>query len=426
MDEKKLLIGYDLNDTAVQISVFRQGKAEPDTLRTAAGGHKYQIPAVLCRTFDGRWLFGTEAKKAATLREGVAVGGLAALALEGKSADMGGESFDGVSLLARFLGETIRFAARQAGNDTVGAVVFTVPEFSLELAKMLKDAAPAFGAEPGKVFVQDYSESFYYYVASQPKEIWLHQVMLFWYERDEIRSFELEHGDERGQKSIRIREGPACGIEREEEVVLLIKEEEYRELKDKSFLNFLRKCFGKKLVSAVFLVGDGFDGDWMKDSLNFICGKRRAFQGKNLFTKGAAYAAKYKAENRNPGGYRYLSGERVQMSVGLRVRSGGDEKELLLMNGSENWYEAEASLEVIAGAEKELSVFLIRTDNGERREERIPLDGLPDRPQKTLRLGLSFVYESRDVCRLLIKDAGFGPAFPATEYEKEVLLRWEA
>lgn len=425
MDRKKLLIGYDLNDKAVQISVFYQGKAAPVTLSTVAGEHKYQIPTVLGRDSGGHWFYGTKAKKAATLHEGTAVDGLIALALAGKEVSIEGENYRASYLLVRFIKETLKFAVSQTGIEDIEAIVFSVPEAAMELSKMLKGAASSLELSPECIFVQDYSESFYYYVASQAPEYHSYQVLLFWFEDEGIKSFELSHEDGRSRRLMRIEEGPSCRITRQEEVVPLIAEEEYRELRDKSFLKLCQKVFGKKLVSTVFLVGDGFDGGWMKESLSFLCQKRRVFQGKNLFTKGACYGARSKNENRSPGGYVYLSPQRVAMSVGLKVRNGGAEEELMLIRGGENWYEAAVSRDIIVGEDKELSVLLLQSDKGERREQSVSLNDLPKRPAKTLRLGLCLQFTDRQSCRLRLEDKGFGPAFPATGYTKEVTLRWE-
>ena len=61
--------------------------------------------------------------------------------------------------------------------------------------------------------------------------------------------------------------------------------------KDASFLKIVSEVTGGHIVSAVYLTGDGFDGEWMKESLSFLCKGRRVFMGKNLYSKGACYAA---------------------------------------------------------------------------------------------------------------------------------------
>ena len=50
-------------------------------------------------------------------------------------------------------------------------------------------------------------------------------------------------------------------------------------------------CFQGRIVSSAYLTGDGFDGGWMKRSVSLLCQGRRAFMGKNLYSKGACYAA---------------------------------------------------------------------------------------------------------------------------------------
>ena len=49
--------------------------------------------------------------------------------------------------------------------------------------------------------------------------------------------------------------------------------------------------FDKKVVSSVFLTGDGFENNWYPNSLRVLCNGRRAFMGNNLYSKGACYTA---------------------------------------------------------------------------------------------------------------------------------------
>lgn len=64
--------------------------------------------------------------------------------------------------------------------------------------------------------------------------------------------------------------------------------QELGEEKDEAFARLLTNCFANRSVSSVYLVGDGFDGEWMKQSLAVLCRGRRAFLGQNLFPKGHA------------------------------------------------------------------------------------------------------------------------------------------
>ena len=60
---------------------------------------------------------------------------------------------------------------------------------------------------------------------------------------------------------------------------------------DERFKKIIQGVFEKKLVSSVFLVGEGFENNWYPQSLRVMCNGRRAFLGNNLYSKGACYTA---------------------------------------------------------------------------------------------------------------------------------------
>ena len=72
------------------------------------------------------------------------------------------------------------------------------------------------------------------------------------------------------------------GEEEDEE----IRKDSYA-LADEKFLDILQRTCAERIVSAAYLLGDGFRGDWAKESLSFLCRKPRAFKGNNHFCKGA-------------------------------------------------------------------------------------------------------------------------------------------
>ena len=94
-----------------------------------------------------------------------------------------------------------------------------------------------------------------------------------------------------------------------------------RQNKDASFLKIVSEVTGGHIVSAVYLTGDGFDGEWMKESLSF-CAKAIVFMGKNLYSKGACYAA---AENcmteENSWQFVYMGDNEMKVNVSLKVQT---------------------------------------------------------------------------------------------------------
>ena len=78
------------------------------------------------------------------------------------------------------------------------------------------------------------------------------------------------------------------------------KEYAFPEAVDEALLEIAQDACGKGLIGSIFLIGDGFQGDWMKESLRFLCRGRRVFQGNNLFSKGACCGMQEKLCNRVP------------------------------------------------------------------------------------------------------------------------------
>ena len=94
--------------------------------------------------------------------------------------------------------------------------------------------------------------------------------------------------------------------------------------KDASFLKIVSEVTGGHIVSAVYLTGDGFDGEWMKESLSFLCKGRRVFMGKNLYSKGACYAAAGKCmTEENSWQFVYMGDNEMKVNVSLKVQSQG-------------------------------------------------------------------------------------------------------
>ena len=54
---------------------------------------------------------------------------------------------------------------------------------------------------------------------------------------------------------------------------------------DERFRAFIQSVFEKKVVSSVFLTGEGFENNWYPLSLKVLCNGRRAFIGNIYIVK---------------------------------------------------------------------------------------------------------------------------------------------
>ena len=83
------MIGYDLDEKNCQISYYNEQHMEPETLETDS--ENYQIPLIIGR-FRDTWVYGKEAKRLMSLKEGYTVGRLLTRSLNGEKLERIGPS----------------------------------------------------------------------------------------------------------------------------------------------------------------------------------------------------------------------------------------------------------------------------------------------------------------------------------------------
>jgi hypothetical protein len=191
--------------------------------------------------------------------------------------------------------------------------------------------------------------------------------------------------------------------------------------RDEAFLHVLEEYFRGRIVSAIYLIGDGFAGDWMKRSVSFMCQGRRAFIGKNLYSKGACYAALIKA-GEQPWPYVYLGENVMKVNVSLKVQNRGRMDFYTLIGAGENWYESEGECEVILDGSPEIQFWLQPPHSKEARIEKLALADLPKRPDRTTRLLIQAKPLSDKRVRIRIRDEGFGEYFKSSDKMFEYIM----
>ena len=56
---------------------------------------------------------------------------------------------------------------------------------------------------------------------------------------------------------------------------------------DQNFGQMMKRFLVKNPANIIFLTGSGFEGNWMKKTLTYLCAGRRVFLGQNLYANGA-------------------------------------------------------------------------------------------------------------------------------------------
>lgn len=412
MEKTSYYLGIDLDNDNAVISYFQLNMKEPETVSTVAGSEVYQIPLILAKkSGSGQWFIGEEAKRLALLQGEEAVSGLLQAALAGKEFFIEGETYKAQELLALYIKKLV-YLAGKLGNPVIpDFLVITLEQLSREVTELFLQVAERIGIPEGKLTLIDRRESFYYFAFSQQKELWLHDVCLFDNRGDEVWCRRLER-DQRTMPQL-----------------VTISEEQRnidRANKDASFLKIVSEVTGGHIVSAVYLTGDGFDGEWMKESLSFLCKGRRVFMGKNLYSKGACYAAARKCmTEENSWQFVYMGDNEMKVNVSLKVQSQGKTEFFTLISAGDNWYETVGECEVLLDGSNEIDFWLQLPNSKEAKIEKLTLADLPERPPRTTRLRIKAQPVSDMEVKIRIKDLGFGEIFKSSDKTWEYMMSLE-
>lgn len=403
-------LGIDLDDENAVVSFFQLNMREPETVSTVAGSEMFQIPMLLAKRSDvAQWYIGEEAAKIMLQQKDAGAGRLLGKAIRREKVFVDGEKYPAENLLVVYLKKLI-YLAGSLGNPTAPDVlVISLDTISREVTKLFTDIAPRLGLLADQIMLVDRKESFYYFAYNQARDLTLHDVCLFDYREGKISCCRLERN---------LRTTP--------QVVSLTEQThsmtaENREERDAAFLQILTECITGHIVSSIYLVGDGFEGNWMKQSVSFMCRGRRAFMGKNLYSKGACYAAAVRR-----GGmewpYVYMGDSEMKVNVSLKVRNRDKTEFCTLISAGDNWYETVGECEVILDGPPEIDFWLQLPESREAKVEKLQMVDMPERPNKTTRLRITAKPLSDKKVQVQIRDMGFGEIFKTSEKVWEYVM----
>ena len=411
------MIGFDINERYSQISFYSEEMQEPQTVETVTDN--YQLPLAIALK-DGIWYVGNDAKRQKVVKNAVYVDDLFQKAVKREKVNFGGEQKDAMWLLAKYVELSLtRF-------EKVRQIVFTVPKITMEIGKMLKGVGQRAGISKNQIYVQDYKESFCNYMLYQPKELWQYEAALFHCDRYEVKAYMLRKirtGYGKGQTTfITVDEVAQAQMEELSAVYPVLNVDRARDA-DIQFRQFVQGVFEKKLVSSVFLVGEGFENSWYPQSLKVLCNGRRAFLGNNLYSKGACYAA-YRRTLEIKDAPIYLDETKMMDQICLKLRIEGVDKWYPLVTWGSRWYEADSQCEILLENRDDIEIHIESLVGNDLQVVKVPMKGLPNRPKYTLRLQVQALFEDEKRCRISFKDLGFGEFFPATDFcvEQEIQL----
>ena len=411
------IIGYDLNEKYCQISFYSEEAQEPQTMETTLDN--YQIPLAVGKK-EKEWVIGNDAKRLDVLKQGYVAEDLYRRVIRQEKIELGEETFEAIWLLAKFVEISLK------GFADIQQIVFTVPRLTLDIGRILKGIGQRAGVKKSRIYVQDYKESFCNYMLYQPKELWQYEAALFHCDRHEVKAYmlrKLRTGFGKGKDTFVTVDEVASAQMKELAAVYPVLNVDRAKDADVCFKQFVQGVFAKKLVSSVFLVGEGFENNWYPQSLKVLCNGRRAFLGNNLYSKGACYTA-YRRNFSIEEGPIYLDETKMMEQICLKMRVHGMDKWQPIVSWGTRWYESDSQFEILLENTDDIEIHIESLVGAEMKVERVPLAGLPKRKAYTIRLQVNTLFLDEKTCKITFKDLGFGEFFPATDFcvEKEIHL----
>ena len=394
-----LYYGVDLGNKFTVVSFYEPKMKEPQTISMVMGSEEYQIPTALSkRNGISQWFYGKEAKRAA--QEGGATEAENLLESAEKNTDiwLDGQRYNSRELLAVFLKHLLELNGIPLRKSDVRKLVVSVPNLRMDTVEMMTVVAAKIGISSSQLCLTDHRESFYYYALNQEAQIFLHDVLLFDAFGSKIRSCLLKRD-----------------LTKKPQIVTLTEEvhEIDSDEKDLAFRKICENTIQGKIVSAVYLVGDGFDGGWMHSSLKYLLQGRRVFIGKNLYSKGACYAGLIQ-DGQKEFPFLYVGDHEMKMTISLKVTDRKETRFLPLIRSGNSWFESESECETLLDGSPEIEIYVQRADSHSAHVEMMRFSDLPVREKRSTRLRIKMKAISDQDVQVTVTDIGFGEIAPGS------------
>ncbi len=423
------LIGYRLSEKYAQISFLRIGENQPYTFSMVAGMEEYNLPLCLFRKEEEKlWLMGKEAVDALARKDASAerasrerafmetaarppeglLENLLQRAFRGEQVQVYGETYEARALLALYVKKSLSLLSLEISLNNIAAIVFTVDDLNQEKVAALREMTQYLQLGKTEMYFMTREESFFWYNLHTEQSLWKGQVMLYEMEEEGLVSFRL-YVNRNTTPLVTIVEKKTYP-----EAHSLCEKKVEGEIRDQLFLKLCQEDFQGKTVSAVYLIGEGFSGDWYQETLKFFCQNRRVFRGNNLYSKGACQGLLQKLEpDKLAETYVYLGEDKLLANVGMNLLRQGEKSYLAILNGGSSWNDGEYQWDVILEGDNQL-VFRITPLNGKEIVDHVMiLSGLHPLKQPVVRIHLEIRMSSPREFQIKAWDRGFGQIYPS-------------
>lgn len=302
--------------------------------------------------------------------------------------------------------------------DSYDSMVMTVGNMDYAKWEQTKAFMKKNNIPEDKVRVVTHLHAFLAFLTHQELGIWNHNVGLFEYKKEGLLYHQIDINKSKSPIRVHFTTtsfahvlGPDSFYQDSETV-------------DKEFVHIVRQVMTRGVISAVYLTGEGFRRDWLKESIDVLCASRRVFMGQDLFAKGACYLAKQDWEASDSESIA-ISGEGfIDYEIGVMADIKEKEEFVPIVTWGREWYLTKGSLDVILRKGTKLDIIYRNYQGQTVEREVLDLSFLPKRPDGTNRVRIAVDFTGSTQGGITVTDLGFGELFPTTHqiYRKEFML----
>lgn len=405
----ELVIGCDINEYYVQFSYAEMGKEPvmPDFPGIT------QVETALCRREGvNQWYEGREAVKRALAGEGALAEHLFSLLLQENTIRLSDTEYKLTDLCRLFLERVytafVRKVGEQLGEEiTVRALTLTGridPGMHYEKLQEIVRNLPV-----EDISFQSHEESIFSYLVHQPRRLMGYETQILDLTTEQLVAYRVEMNHKTRPVVVSIETTETEFYKKKHYASIMEHDRELAKL-DQELAEYMQGYTAGRIVTSLYLIGDGFHGDWYQETLKVICRNRKVFAGDNLFGKGACFAAAeriWKGEASED--FLYLGKDMLQYNVGIRLHDKAEEIYCPLLDAGTNWYEAAGSLAFYIEDTDEIRLQVVPIRGG-KKEIVIGLNGLR-RPYRSCLVEIAFSMQDKETLELTVLDHGFGSFF---------------
>lgn len=404
-DEKKLIIGIDLNSSSIQASYLTEGMREPESVILGFASQTYHIPTVgYKKKGENRWAFGDTGRKYFEDGEYLKVEDIMEKVLTEDTIELEEEEYLPADILECLLRFVVRECARAADIEKPDKIAVCMEKFSRKLLDTVKSVLIKMDIPPGDILLMNRTECFIYYSLNAGEELYHRGVALYDFNGRKMTYSYMNFATSVGNKTVVMVDSTT------ERIQSVTETEVDRELSQSA-----ARLMNGSTMSAVYLTGDGFEKfEHLDRFIQTACSRKRAFIGQNLYAKGAAQGA---FEYFYGGNYknRILACEdRILADFDIDIVERETAKVYRAVKVGTNWYMAAKTLRFIVDGAGEIVIHIRPIEKKPDQDIVISLEEFPKRPAKMTKIMLELDFSSASSCRATVKDMGFGDFYKAT------------